>query len=122
VIVASGPEDLHRVGIDAFAVLLARRGIAVTLLGSQVPGEDLVGAVKATKARAAVVASHMKTTRRAAVASLRTARSRTDAQLFYGGNGFITASGRKGVPGTYLGEDLVAAADQVAQHLLAEAG
>jgi methanogenic corrinoid protein MtbC1 len=121
VVIGCGPEDVHRVGVDAFSVLLARRGVSTVVLGPLVPVADLVAAVETTRARAAVVASHMKTTRRAAVASLRALHTRTDVQLFYGGNGFITASGRKGVPGTYLGEDLVAAADQVA-HQLAQAG
>ena len=122
VVIACGPDDVHRVGLDAFALLLARRHVPATVLGSQVPRDDFVGAIETTGARAAVVASHMKTTRRAAVASLRAAAARTDAQLFYGGNGFITTTARKGVPGRYLGEDLVAAADEVASRVAVAVG
>jgi MerR family transcriptional regulator, light-induced transcriptional regulator len=121
IVIGCGPDDLHRVGADAFAVLMGQRRVAVTVLGSQVPPDDMVSAVEATGAGAVVVASHMKSTRRSAVATLRRLRSGTRAHLFFAGNGFITSSARKGVPGTYLGEDMLAAADLVAERLTAEA-
>lgn len=122
VVLSCGPQDHHRVGLDSFALLLARRGVSTTVLGSQVPREEMVDAILATGATGGVVVSHMKTTRRAAVGTLRLAAARTTAQLFYGGNGFLTAAARKGVPGTYLGEDLVAAADEVAARCGAAVG
>lgn len=120
-VLGCGPEDRHRVGLDAFAVLLAQRGWDVRVLGAQVPVNDLADAARTSGARAVVVTSHMKITRRAAVASLRTLQRHADAAIFYAGNAFVSSGARKGVPGTYLGEDLAAAAELVTTRLQAEA-
>ncbi len=93
----------------------------MTVLGSQVPPDDMVGAVKASGATAAIIVSHMKSARRAAASTLRKLRTETSAELFFGGNAFITTSARKGVPGTYLGEDMPAAAELLVQTVTAEA-
>ena len=121
IVIACGPEDDHRVGADAFAVLLARRGWNVKVLGGRVPALDLADAIAAIPAVAVVVTSHMKSARRSAVESLRALRTRGDAHLFYAGNAFLTNSARRSVPGTYLGEDLTAAADTLTEQLAAEA-
>lgn len=121
VVLACGPDDLHRVGLDAFAVMLAHRDWDVRVLGSQVPSEDLVQVAISMQPDAAVVTSHMRSSRRSAVDSLRKLRSSSDAELFYAGNAFITRASRKGVPGTYLGDDLPEAADLLAKHVRAEA-
>lgn len=121
VVLGCGPEDWHRVGLDAFGVLLAHRGWDVRVLGAQVPVTDMAQAVRAAGAIAAVVTSHMKIARRAAVTSLRTLRAESEAEIFYAGNAFITPSARKSVPGTYLGEDLRAAADMMTKQLRAQA-
>lgn len=121
ILLGCGPSDWHRVGLDAFAVLLAHRGWDVRVLGAQVPVTDMATAARTTRALAAVVTSHMKISRRAAVASLRALRSETQAEAFYAGNAFITASARKGVPGTYLGEDMRVAADMLTAQLRVQA-
>jgi MerR family transcriptional regulator, light-induced transcriptional regulator len=121
VVLGCGPDDQHRVGIDAFAVMLARRGWDVRVLGGQVPVDDVAQAAGAVQANAVIVASHMKSGRRGAVTSLRRARAATEARLFYAGNAFVTQTARRGVPGTYLGEDMRAAADGMMEHVSAQA-
>lgn len=121
IVLGSGPEDDHRVGVDAFAVILAHRGWDVRVLGARVPSEDMVAAVVTTDAHVAVVTSHMMSARRAAVQTLRGLRGATKAELFYAGSAFATRTARKAVPGEYLGDDLSAAAERVTQHLRAEA-
>jgi MerR family transcriptional regulator, light-induced transcriptional regulator len=121
VVLACGPEDHHRVALDAFAVLLAQRGWDVRVLGAQVPSRDVAAAANAIRANAAVITSHMNSARRAAVASLRNLRSGADAALFYAGHAFVTSTARRGVPGTYLGEDLPKAAEVVTRQLRAVA-
>ena len=106
VILACGPEDLHRLGLDAFATMLTRRGWDTRLLGALVPPTALVTVANETHADAIVVSSHMRSARRAAIAALREARTNTSAKLFFAGNAFVTATSRRSVPGTYLGEDL----------------
>ena len=59
-VLACGPDDLHRVGLDAFAVMLAHRDWDVRVLGSQVPTEDLAEAAASIQPEAAVVTSHMR--------------------------------------------------------------
>ena len=121
IVLGCGPDDHHRVGLDAFSVMLAHRGWDVRVLGGQVPTKDMAEAISAIQPHAAVVISHMRSARRSAVASLRKLRTTSDAQLFYAGNAFLTPGARKNVPGTYLGDDLPGAAEMLAQHVRAEA-
>ena len=108
-----GPRDAHTLGLEAMAVLLPLRGFGCRLLGSRPPGRHLTAAVDASGASALIMVSHMAVTRRAAVEELRTLPS-SRLGVFYAGNAFLTPQARAGVPGTYLGEDLSAAADFVA--------
>jgi hypothetical protein len=115
VVLSTGPADYHSVNVEAFAVLLARRGYDPLVLGALTPVASLVEAVRTLRAEAAVIASHMGITRRAALESIRTVSALGMTQVFYAGNGFAAARSRRGVPGTYLGTDMVAAAKLVSE-------
>jgi hypothetical protein len=80
-----------------------------------------VNAVTATDAAAVVVVSHIPSHRRPAVDALR-AVAGTGCPVFYAGNAFTFPSTRTGVPGTYLGESLTAAAALVHESLYELAG
>ena len=105
VVLACGPKDLHTIGLEALFLLLARRGWNCRLLGAMTPVGSVVATVRASNAHAAVIASHMNTARKEAIASLE-AVAEMGVPAFYGGNAFVTDRSRTGVPGTYLGEDL----------------
>ncbi len=119
VVLATGPADFHSIGLEAFAVLLARQGIRTLVLGALTPVASLVQAVKTLEAEAAVVTCHMPITRRAALDSITSIAKLLETNgVYYAGNGFATARSRRGVPGTYLGTDMGAAAEQLARELL----
>jgi len=120
IVLSCGPGDLHTVGLEAMEVLLARRGWECQLLGERIPPAHLTAAIARTKAGATIVVSHIASHRRATVEALRAA-SQTNTRLFYAGNAFLTPAARKGVPGSYLGEDLVDAVEMVARSLLVTA-
>ncbi len=117
IILTCGPRDHHTLAQEAMRVVLAQRGWACRLLGARTPPQALLTAVRMTGASAVVVVSHLSVGRRAAVESLRTVQL-TGVRLFYAGNAFIAPQSRGGVPGIYLGEDLVAAAELIAAALL----
>jgi MerR family transcriptional regulator, light-induced transcriptional regulator len=117
VVLSTGPADYHSANLEAFAVLLARRGCNPLVLGALTPVESLVQAVRALGAEGAVVVSHMGITRRAALESITTVSALSETHVFYAGNGFAAARSRRGVPGTYLGIDMGPAADLVAERL-----
>lgn len=112
VLLACGPRDLHSIGLEAFFVMLTRRGLGCRLLGAQTPAPSLVAAVESTRPDAVVLTSHLNVNRRQAVDALR-AVGDFPTHLFYAGNAFTGESVRRGVPGRYLGRDLAAAADIV---------
>ena len=110
VVLACGPRDLHTLGLEALAVLLAYDGWSCRVLGARTPADTLATAVRATSAAAVVVVSHLSVGRRPAVEAIR-AVADSGAQVFYAGNAFLFARARERVPGTYLGESLAAAAE-----------
>jgi DNA-binding transcriptional MerR regulator len=112
-ILACGPEELHTVGLDAFATLLVRGGIGVKVLGALTPTTSLVTAVQATNAEAVVVTCQRGTNRRATVRSLVAVSELPGVKLFYAGNAFATERSRAEVPGLYLGADLPEAREVV---------
>lgn len=114
IVVSTGPADFHSVGLEAFSVFLAHRGWNPLVLGALTPVVALVEAVRRLGARGAVVVCHMGVTRRAALESIRAVASLPGAGVYYAGNGFAAARARRGVPGTYLGTDMAAAAEMVA--------
>jgi MerR family transcriptional regulator, light-induced transcriptional regulator len=114
-VLACGPKDAHSVGLEAFAVLAGRRGLSCRLLSSLTPTASLATTLQAVRPQAVVVTSHMSVNRRSALDSLRAAAGLVEGRrVYYAGNAFIPPSARRGVPGTYLGEDLVRAADLLA--------
>lgn len=112
VLLACGPRDLHSIGLEAFFVMLTRRGLACRLLGAQTPASSLVAAVESTHPDAVIVTSHLSTNRRQAVEALRAVED-LPVRLFYAGNAFTGETMRRGIPGRYLGRELAAAADVV---------
>ncbi|MCX6399096.1 MAG: MerR family transcriptional regulator [Propionibacteriales bacterium] len=112
VLLTVGPLDLHTLGLECLAAVLADQGVGFRILGSRTPQRDLTAAVDATSPVAVVVVSHLPTHRRAAVESLR-AVSATGTRTFYGGNAFMFEPSRKQVPGTYLGETIEGAAQVI---------
>lgn len=112
ILLACGPRDLHTLGLEALATLLAHQSRGCRVLGARTPARTLVTAVAATDAAAVVIVSHLSTQRRPAVDALRAA-AQTGVPVFYAGNAFILPGGRAGVPGTYLGERLAPAADRI---------
>ena len=112
VLLACGPRDLHTLGLEALAGLLAHRRRGCRVLGARTPERTLVTAAVATEAAAVVVVSHLATQRRPAVDALR-AVAAVGCPVFYAGNAFLFPGGRSDVPGTYLGDSLAAAADLI---------
>ena len=110
-VLACGPKDLHTIGLEAFGVVLARRGWSIRTLGPLTPVSSLVAAARAAEARRAVVTSQRGVTRRSAVEAIAAVDALPGVEAFYAGAAFGPASARKDVPGTYLGDDVVEAAE-----------
>lgn len=117
VLLACGPRDLHTLGLEGLAALLAHDGLATRVLGARTPQRTLLAAVAATDARAVVVVSHLSTQRRTAVEAI-VAVAEAGAEVFYAGNAFVFPDARDGVPGTYLGATLSGAAALLRERLL----
>ena len=112
VLLACGPRDLHTLGLEALAGLLAYRGRGCRVLGARTPERTLVTAAIATDAAAVVVVSHLATQRRPAVEAIRAVAAHR-SPVFYAGNAFLFPGARSNVPGTYLGDSLATAADVI---------
>lgn len=112
-VLACGPKDLHSVGLEAFGVLLGRRGWAVRTLGPLTPAASLVTALRAAEAWAAVVTSQRNVTRRAAIEAIASAAAVPGVHAFYAGNAFSSSASRRDVPGTFLGDDVVEAVERI---------
>jgi hypothetical protein len=80
------------------------------MLGARTPVEALVSAVQAMQATAAVVTAQRSVTRRSAVQAIAAAHALPGVQAFYAGDAFAAPATRTDTPGTYLGEDLIQAA------------
>jgi DNA-binding transcriptional MerR regulator len=113
VVLACGPRDLHTVGLEAFGLLLARRGRSVVMLGALTPVASLRRAVEDTRASAAVVVAQRSVNRRSTVESLEAIHPLLGARAFYAGGAFSSPASRRDVPGSYLGTDPIEAARTV---------
>ncbi|HEU4480362.1 MAG TPA: cobalamin-dependent protein, partial [Actinomycetota bacterium] len=113
VVLACGPEDAHSMGLEAFASLLRRRGLEVVMLGPLTPTESFLRALSIRSAPVGVVTSHQSVNRRAATRSIRAAATMPGVEVFFAGGAFLVERHRKGLPGTYLGDVLPAAAEHV---------
>ena len=111
IVLACGPKDLHTIGLEAFGVVLARRGWPLRTLGAMTPASSLLATVRTVGAAAAVVTAQRGVTRRAAIESLAAVDTIPGVRAFYAGDAFVATSARRGVPGTYLGGDVVEAAE-----------
>ena len=121
IVLACGPSDLHSIGLEAFAAILARRGWSCRVLGAMTPASALAAAAASSRAVAAVVTSQRGVTRRAAVKAIDAVDALPGVRAFYAGDAFATPAGRKGVSGVYLGDDVVDAA-LVLEQALGRAG
>lgn len=116
IVIACGPRDLHTLGGEALAVLLAYSGHSCRMLGARTPAKTLVTAVQATSAAAAVVISHLASGRRPAADAIR-AVGDTGCPVFYAGNALAHPRSRSGLPGIYLGENIALAAARIDEAL-----
>jgi methanogenic corrinoid protein MtbC1 len=110
IVLACGPQDLHSIGLEAFSVILSRRGWPCRVLGARTPPEALAATVQSLDAVAAVVTAQRAVTRRSALGAIAAAHALPGVRAFYAGDAFAAPAARKDVLGTYLGEDLVEAA------------
>jgi DNA-binding transcriptional MerR regulator/methylmalonyl-CoA mutase cobalamin-binding subunit len=120
VLLSCGPRDHHTLGLESIGALLRHRGFDCRLLGARTPATSLAVAVRETRPAAVVLVSHLSGARRAAVEALEAAQ-RASVDFFYAGNAFGSPQSRRGVPGTYLGNNLGQAADVVANAIVARA-
>ena len=116
VVLAAPSGEHHTIGMEAFAALLALRGLRCSVLGANVPAESVRKVVEGTTADALVLSAQLRVNHGRAVATLRRL-SGLDISLFYAGRAFAARTSRRGVPGNYLGSDLSRAAEMVAEAL-----
>jgi MerR family transcriptional regulator, light-induced transcriptional regulator len=112
VVLACGPDDAHTLGLDCLAALLEHRGVDCRLLGARTPAASLVLAVQQAQATAAVVVCYLVRCRPAAVAAIRGV-AQTPARIYYAGPAFGHQRTRRGLPGSYLGDGISRAADDL---------
>jgi DNA-binding transcriptional MerR regulator len=117
IILACGPKDLHTIGLEAFSVLLTRRGWRCRVLGALTPTDSLLATARSCGANGVIVTSHMNINRRATVESIRAVSEVPGMTCFYAGNAFASPSARAGLPGVHLGDDLLAAVELVEREL-----
>lgn len=114
-VLARGPGETHQVALSALEVLLSHRGWAVDHLGGATPASSLRTAVRVIWPAAVVVVAHLPQNRAGTVRALAAISDLVPAgELHYAGGAFDIEEDRAGVAGTYLGTDLVAAADHLA--------
>ena len=82
IVLACGPQDLHTIGLESFAVILARRGWPCRVLGARTPTEALVSTVKAMEAIGAVVTAQRSVTRRSAAEAITAAAALPGVELY----------------------------------------
>jgi len=116
-VLACGPKDLHTIGLEAFGVLLARRGWGTRVLGPLTPASSLVAATRAAEAAGAIVTSQRSVTRRAAVEAIAAVASIPGVKAFYAGDAFAAPASRRDVPGVYLGSDVLEAVEILEREL-----
>ena len=110
VLLAAAPGNHHTVALEAFGMLLDRRGWPTCQLGADTPVQGMLTALRTSGARTAVVTAQQVSRRRAAVEALQ-ALAAHGVRLHYAGAAFDSDRHRRDVPGEYLGTVLPAAAD-----------
>ena len=119
VVLACSERDRHTVALEAFAVILRRRGWRSVMLGPA-PVTSLVLTAGTVGARAIVVTAQQGTNRRGAIAMLQgvATSQKRGVRVAYAGNAFAAPAARRGVPGRWLGDDIWAAAE-ILEHEIA---
>lgn len=112
-VLACGPKDMHTIGLEGFYVMLTRRGWNCRYLGEVTPTKSLLATIELVQPDAVVLVSQLGTNRLATVGSIRAACEVTPGRVFYGGRAFLSERSRRGVPGIYLGEEMIPAATLV---------
>jgi len=110
-LLACSPKELHSVGLEALAVVLAHRGWDCRSLGPNTPADSIVAAAVASGATGVIIAAQRAATRRAAVQAIEQTAGLPRVAMFYGGGAFLPPGARRGIPGRYLGDDLIEAAE-----------
>lgn len=113
VLLAAAPGNEHTVALEAFGLLLDRRGRPVCLLGANTPTSSILVAARSVVAGAVVVTAHQLSRSRGAIETLFRLSDELDAKLYFAGAAFDNPRRRRGIPGTYLGVALPEAAEQV---------
>jgi methanogenic corrinoid protein MtbC1 len=112
-LLACGPKEMHSIGLEAFAVLLVHRGWECRSLGANSPARSIVTAAVASGAVGVVVAAQRAATRRPAAQAVEELSALPGVAVFFAGGAFASAGARRGVRGSYLGEDLVEATETI---------
>jgi methanogenic corrinoid protein MtbC1 len=113
VLLACGPRDLHSLGLECMAALLGARGVDCRNLGARTPTASVIAAVGMIRPAAVVVVSHSRAGTASAADRTVRAVSALGVDVYYAGFSFTSEQARRGLPGTYLGLRISAAADQV---------
>lgn len=108
ILLACGPQDMHTIGLESLAALLAEQGRGSRILGAHTSELTLVDAAESMQVAAVVIVSQLNSHRRSAEGSIR-AVDGTGIPVFYAGNAFAFPGRRTGLPGTYLGESMSSA-------------
>lgn len=109
ILFATAPDEMHTLGLDSLALLLARRGWAAVQLGAMTPADVLAGGAQQAGAAAVVLSSHRAATRRSAAEAARSVTRYTRIPVFYGGDGFLDGAARRAMAGDYLADTIPAA-------------
>ncbi|MGI8707912.1 MAG: MerR family transcriptional regulator [Actinomycetota bacterium] len=119
VFLSTAPFENHTVALEAFAVLLSRRGWGCVMPTALGRNEHLVDAARSSEPDVVVIVAHRNTSRSRAVQTLRGIKALGVQRIFYAGNGFASSRARRGVPGTLLPPDLLAATEVVEHEIAA---
>ena len=110
-ILSCGPRDHHTLDLESMGTLLMHRGMDCRVLGARTPADSLSKAVQKSSPRRS---SWCPTCQWPAVRRSKHSAQYTDRRaLFYAGNAFLSPQSRRGVPGTYLGNNFSQAADTI---------
>ncbi|HEV2755157.1 MAG TPA: MerR family transcriptional regulator [Actinomycetota bacterium] len=109
ILFATAPDELHTLGLECLALLMARRGWAAVQLGAMTPADVLAGGAEQAGADAVVLSSHRAATRRSAIEAARSVVRFSRVPVFYGGDGFLDPAARVPMPGRYLADTIPAA-------------
>jgi DNA-binding transcriptional MerR regulator len=112
VLLAAAPGNQHTVALEAFGLILDRRGWPTCQLGADTPVTSMRTALATSSAQAAVVTAQQVSRRRAAATALTALRS-DGVRVFFAGAAFDSPRHRRDVPGAYLGTVLSEAADAI---------